>query len=65
MTSTFGLIWCNLQRQRFCKLHDLPDLQQQVDNDWRIWQYGLWSFQTGDTKLEKFVPKNQNTQRKV
>jgi hypothetical protein len=28
-----------------------------------IWQYGLWSFQTGDTKLERFLPKNQLTQR--
>ena len=24
-----------------------------------LWQYGLWSFQTGDTKLEIFLPKNQ------
>ena len=24
-----------------------------------IWQYGLWSFQMGDTKLEIFLPKNQ------
>jgi hypothetical protein len=23
-----------------------------------IWQYGLWSFQTGDIKLERFLPKN-------
>ena len=30
-----------------------------------IWQYGLWSFQTGDTKLERFLPKNQHTQRKL
>ena len=30
----------------------------------RIWQYGLWSFQTGGTKLERFLPKNQHTQRK-
>ena len=29
-----------------------------------VWQYGLWSFQTGDTKLERFLPKNQHTQRK-
>ena len=28
-----------------------------------LWQYGLWSFQTGDTKLERFLPKNQHTQR--
>ena len=26
-----------------------------------LWQYGLWSFQTGDTKLERFLPKNHFT----
>ena len=30
-----------------------------------LWQYGLWSFQKGDTKLEKKLPKNQHTQRKL
>ena len=30
-----------------------------------IWQYGLWSFQTGGTKLDRFLPKNQHTQRKL
>ena len=30
-----------------------------------IWQYGLWSFQTGGTKLERFLPKNQHTERKL
>jgi hypothetical protein len=29
-----------------------------------LWQYGLWSFQTGGTKLERFLPKNQHTQKK-
>ena len=29
-----------------------------------LWQYGLWSFQTGGTNLERFLPKNQHTQRK-
>ena len=28
-----------------------------------IWKYGLSSFQAGDTKLERFLPKNQHTQR--
>ena len=28
-----------------------------------VWQYGLWSFQTGGTKLERCLPKNQHTQR--
>ena len=23
-----------------------------------LWQYGVWSFQTGDAKLERFLPKN-------
>ena len=30
-----------------------------------LWQYGLWSFQTGGTKLERFLPKIQHTQRKL
>ena len=30
-----------------------------------IWQYGLSSFQLGDTKLERFLPKNQYTQTKI
>ena len=30
-----------------------------------LWQYRLWSFQTGDTKLKRFLPKNQHTQRKL
>ena len=30
-----------------------------------VWQYGLWSFQTGDTKLEIALSKNQHTQRKL
>ena len=29
----------------------------------RLWQYGLWSFQPGGTNLERFLPKNQNAQR--
>ena len=31
----------------------------------RLWQYGLWSFQAGGTKLERFLHKNQHTQRKL
>ena len=27
----------------------------------RLWQYGLWSFQMGGKKLERFLPKNQHT----
>ena len=31
----------------------------------KVWQYGLWSFQTGGTKLESFLPKNHHTPRKL
>ena len=30
-----------------------------------LWQYQLWSFQTRGTNLERFLPKNQHTQRKL
>ena len=30
-----------------------------------LWQYGLWSFLAGGTKLERFLPKNQHTQMKL
>ena len=29
----------------------------------KLWQCGLWSFQMGYIKLERFLPKNQHTQR--
>ena len=29
-------------------------------NSCLVWQYGLWSCQTGGTKLERFLPKNQH-----
>ena len=30
-----------------------------------LWQYGLWSFQTGDTKLKRLFQEIQHTQRKL
>ena len=30
-----------------------------------LWQYGLWGFQSGGTKLDRFLPKNPHTQRKL
>ena len=38
------------------ELQDAVRVRQQV-----IWLYGLWSFQIGGTKLERFLPKNQHT----
>ena len=30
-----------------------------------LWHYRLWSFKSRDTKLERFLQKNQHTQRKL
>ena len=35
-----------------------------VLSSWPVWQYGLWSFQGRDTKLERILHKNQHTKRK-
>ena len=42
-------------------LHSIPFTIQ----NFALWQYGLWSFQIGDTKLKRSLPKNQHTQRKL
>jgi hypothetical protein len=39
--------------------------REETKNVCVLWQYGLWSFQTEDTKLERVLPKNQHTQRKL
>ena len=30
-----------------------------------LWKYGLWRFSEGGTKLERFLHKNQHTERKL
>ena len=45
-------------------LHIYPETPQARLGYYRVWQYGLSSFQTGGIKLERFLPKNQHTQRK-
>ena len=39
------------------------DLSQFVT--FSLWQYRLFNFREGDTKSERFLPKNQRTQRKL
>ena len=42
-------------------------LPQEFSKTWKegaVWQYGVWSFQTGGIELERFLPKNQHTKRK-
>ena len=46
-------------------LQDLQVILQKMILRYLLWQYGLWSFQTGDTKLERFLPKNQHNKRKL
>ena len=54
------------------KLIKFKNKRMQIENDpsdrvsthCTLWQYGLWSFQTGGRKLERFLPKNQHTQTK-
>ena len=43
----------------------LKDLKKIAIYRYELWQYGLWSFQKGGTKLERFLPKNQHTQMKL
>ena len=49
--------WWSLEEQSY--------KTSEIWTGWRVWQYGLWSFQTGSKKLKRFLPKNQHTQRKL
>ena len=42
-----------------------PVIQPTKTPVYKVWQYGLWSFQVGGTRLERFLPKNQHTQRNL
>ena len=44
--------------------HKIPN-ESDVFKQRNVWQYGLWSFQAGGTKLERFLPKDQHTERKL
>ena len=39
---------------------EFPDSQYKRSAICCVWQYGLWSFQEGCTKVERFLPKNQH-----
>ena len=52
----------------FCRIpENLPSVVFKLKENCAptLWQYGLWSFQTGGTKLKRFLHKNQHTQRKL
>ena len=56
----------NYQNECYLKnikcLENKPDLSVDFEG---LWQHRLWSFKSGDTQLERFLPKNQHTQRKL
>ena len=41
------------------------DPSDRVSTHCTLWQYSLWSFQTGGRKLERFGHKNRHPQRKL
>ena len=43
----------------------VPQVSFSKRYSYAVWQYRLWSFQAGGTKLEIFLPKNQHTRRKL
>ena len=40
-------------------------MREQFESLCGLWHYGLWTFQTGDTKSKRFLHKNQHTQNKL
>ena len=34
--------------------------QELVLSSWPMWQYGLWDFQAGSAKVERFLHKNKH-----
>ena len=58
----FHLKICNCAQYKLFFLHTAL---VQMYGGCTLWQYGLWSFLAGGTKLERFLPKNQHTQRKI
>ena len=65
MLETLPLSLDNAQVQSHCNIYAQFSAYQRNVVHFTVWQYGLWSFQTGGTKLERFLPKNQHTQRKL
>ena len=46
-------------------MNKLGGIQNHTIHHCTVWQYWLWSFQMGGTKLERFLSKNQLTKRKL
>jgi hypothetical protein len=60
--STPGIHCLIFSVRSLCNIFTTLQVQRAVGG---LWQCGLWGFQAGDTKLERFLPKNQHTRRKL
>ena len=54
---------CEYCEHGFRKLFDLKEHVKRMHEG--QWQYRLWSFKSRGTKLKRFLPKTQHTQRKL
>ena len=43
----------------------MPEVEELVYAESKIWQYRIWSFRFGETELVKILPKNKCAQRKL
>ena len=48
----------------FCSKISFTKVTFEIFLPFIVWQYRLWSFKSGDTKLERFLPKNQHRHSK-
>ena len=55
--ATCSELW---NQAKICIMH-----KKHGSSSFSLWQYRLWSFQAGGTKLDRFLHKNQHTQRKL
>ena len=68
LASNFTKQWQTLYNVILCIARNLLEIRliiKILNHPCCLWQYGLWSFQKGYTKLEIFLHKNQHTQRKL
>ena len=61
-SGNFIVVWVKLNPEWQCSAWNWEKTLLPVSV---VWQYGLWSFQMGYTILERFLHKNQHTQRKL
>ena len=54
---------CFLVNTKNCKTTPIFSYSKKERNRVIVWQYRGWNFQTGGIKLERFLSKNQHTQR--